>query len=263
MFLSKQEVSDTINDIYLENDLFDTWCGHTCEPGYSIDMVTMACTLCPTGLPSSKGVASTHYCNGCTVPDPDQRSTNPAFDCFCNGVSNMYECPCAAGYTSDGSTCTPINSVMHEEAFACVAGYTGSYGNPCAPCVADTFKRALGGAECSPCPLNSISGKGSVYHASCQCKAGFTGQNGAFCTQCAAGKKKAITGSRNCEFCPLNQVVSAPFTNCECGGGSITTGDSETCGSCGAACCLSTLSALDLTIAYETGSFTPPCIQIL
>ena len=262
-FLSKQEISGTINDIYLNNDLFNTWCGHTCEPGYSIDMVTMACTLCPTGWPSNKGAASTHYCNGCTVPATDQRSLDPAFICLCNGVSSTYECSCAAGYTGNGYICTLINSVMHEGSFTCVAGYTGIDGHPCAPCAAGTFKRALGSAECSSCPLNSISGKGSVYHASCQCIAGFTGKNGALCMQCAAGKQKAITGSRNCEFCPLNQVVSTAFTNCECGGGSITTGDSETCGSCGAACCLSTLSALDLTIAYETGSFTPPCIQIL
>jgi len=104
-FLSRQEVSGMIDDMYLDNDPFDAWCGHDCQPGYSVDMFSRTCKLCPAGLP---GVSFTsgHYCNGCTIASTDTRSLNPEFVCFCDAVSNLLQCSCAAGYTGNGLTCT-------------------------------------------------------------------------------------------------------------------------------------------------------------
>jgi len=187
MFLSSQEVSDTINDIYLGNDLFDTWCGHACDPGYSIDMDTMACTLCPVGWPGSDGAASNHYCNGCSVPEDttDQRSSDPAFVCFCNGVSNMYECVCARGYTGDGSACTPRHSVMQGGFFACIAGFTltTSLADPCGHCSAGKFKADTGNQACDDCPDDTYADE---------------------------------TGAIACGICPHNRVPTSSRMSCEC-----------------------------------------------
>jgi len=99
-FLSMQEVSSVINNIYLKNDLFDTWCSADCDPGYSVDMFTMACEFCPIGPSDAVSLISGHYCNGCIIPPLDQRSANSEFECLCNGVSSLHECSCIAGSPS-------------------------------------------------------------------------------------------------------------------------------------------------------------------
>jgi len=162
-FLSRQEVSVVINDIYLNNDLFDTWCGHDCEPGHSIDILSMTCELCPIGLLDTGSVTSGHYCNGCTIASTDQRLESPAFVCFCDGVSNLLRCSCAEGYTGDGSTCIAGSQCPHPNMFAFV-----KHNNIHGP--AKTVCRCTGNSE----DYEDYNDVTHLVYLTCRCNPGFT-----------------------------------------------------------------------------------------
>ena len=201
-FLSNQEVSDTINDIYLNKDLFDTWCGHACEPGYSVHMDTMTCKVCPTGEPASEDVSSNHYCNACVIPTNDERSSNPAFVCLCNWVTNVYECSCATGYEGNGSTCI-CNAV---ECIECPIGtYNAGSGN-CIECPWGTHQANTGSTECTECPWGEYSNTTGAVSAD-------------VCTECDFQEQPRSDGG-GCERCAISFDASV-LTSASSGNGKM------------------------------------------
>ena len=54
----------------------------------------------------------------------------------------------------------------------CSTGTTGPNGGPCIACAAGTYKDVAGSAECTACPLNSVSVEGSGNKGDCKCNAG-------------------------------------------------------------------------------------------
>ena len=227
-FLSKQEVSAIIDDIYLNNDPFDAWCGHDCKPGYSIDRITMTCKLCPLELPINPSLISGHYCNGCVISLTDQRSLDPAYACFCDGVSNLQQCSCAPGYIGDGSTCTAASQCPAKNTIAFVEHST-IHRNASTVC---------------RCTTNTHS----VYDAgvqksdeSCKCKGGWTDwlqdntpavswvDGSPFvenqiteCRRCASGKYSVMGGEclacthNVCHSCGDNSHWDPSSTSCKC-----------------------------------------------
>ncbi|KAJ1489968.1 hypothetical protein T484DRAFT_1884999, partial [Baffinella frigidus] len=161
------------------------------------------------------------------------------------------ECsPCEAGTykdTTDASGCTacPPNAVSAEgstdrSSCECAAGYTGDAGAGygCVLCEAGTYKDVSGSAECTACPSNAMSLRGSTGLSSCFCPGGYAGDagNGAECVACEAGTFKPFNGPTVCLSCPGNQVSAQGGRSCVCEAGHVFEHNvpSVTCsGSCG------------------------------
>ncbi|KAJ1467725.1 hypothetical protein T484DRAFT_3630844, partial [Baffinella frigidus] len=157
---------------------------------------------------------------------------------------------CAAGTYKDSagaSKCTacPPNTVSDEgstdrSSCECAAGYTGDAGagQGCVPCEAGTYKAVSGSAECTACPSNAVSLRGSTGLSSCFCPGGYAGDagTGEACEACEAGTFKPFDGPAACVSCPGDQVSAQGGRSCECGAGHVFEHNvpSVTCsGSCG------------------------------
>jgi len=214
-FLSIKEVSEIINNFYLDKDPFDAWCATPhCNPGYSVNMLTTTCERCPIALPGIASAASVHYCNGCTT---DHRSFNAAFVCSCDGVLNLQECSCAYGYTGDGSTCTTESQCPAKNTIPFVEHST-------------IDRNASTGCRCADFShTHSVyDDVYSIFREKCRCDAGWTGLVQVSssvitdCSQCPQGKYSVVGGEclpctqNGCSGCDGHSYWSTSPAICRC-----------------------------------------------
>ena len=143
--LSTQEVSAITDNIYLDKDLFDAWCAlPSCEPGYSVDMLTKTCT-CNAGYTGT--LAGT-----CTLCSADTYKPDGTAECLqCPQFS--YSNRLASVYLTDIAGVEWLHGGRSARtSCACTAGYTGEFGGTCTACGAGTYKPASGSTQCIDCP---------------------------------------------------------------------------------------------------------------
>ena len=113
------------------------------------------CTGC--ALSTYKGTTGSALCTAC----PANAVT------LATGQTVLSQCVCNSGHTGvNGGTCN-----------ACEAGsYKGTTGSqPCTLCAENTYSTTVAAvsADCTACPVNSISGAGSGSIVQCYCIAGY------------------------------------------------------------------------------------------
>jgi len=224
-FLTAQEVSDTINGIYLGNDLFDTWCYQACQSGYSIDMGTMTCAQCPTGWPGSGSVTSNHYCTLKICDESEEYFDNSQTPPACAKCST----PDDPNWSCRGCECSKYRDAL-----------TASTRDPC-----DMSSRMyLDGVTrlCEYCPVNKLISTDpkergcyvgrSIPHAEFnenighwECGPGYYVDNKVGCVKCSTGTYKKTPDTRGavaCTLCPGNTTTRS--------NGSISVQDCAFCG---------------------------------
>ena len=176
------------------------------------------CTLCPADTYSFQGA---NLCTQCTG-----NSSSP------EGSTLDSACKCNRGYTGkDGGPCEACAVGKYKQVSGsaeCIDCSAGMYLNArggikdtnCSDCPRDTYS-LKGSAHCANCPGNSTSETQSPTLSSCECNAGYTGPNGGLCVACAVGKYKEFNGSAECIDCSAGMYLNArggiKETNCsEC-----------------------------------------------
>ena len=209
-FLSKQEVSGIIDNIYLDNDPFDAWCA--CKPGFSVE-VDGSCVECVED--TYKTLNGNFACIQCPTHSSTATLTGQVI-CTCNvGFGFVPDdggscVECASGTYKDDSTnsaCTscqqdsnaPAGSVDSTQC-SCNIGFSGEHAGSCAECGVDTYKNVNGNGACNPCQLHSstITLKGQTE---CTCDAGYAGEQCDESPICDDGK--FVNAQNQCQSCPL------------------------------------------------------------
>ena len=110
-----------------------------------------------------------------------------------------------------------------------LGGDASFVGSVCEFCEADTFKAAKANTNCTACPGNSTSPRGSVARTQCECLLGFAGANGGEWRQCAPGR---IVVGDECVPCQANAWSRAGAVECACASGffMLESGECLQCG---------------------------------
>ena len=142
------------------------------------------CSACSAG--KYKSVNGSAACSTCPLnTNSYAASTNPN-DCKCNpGYTGEDEHPRQTRHNHSQPhvhntqiqirTCiitTHTPKLTHHTYL-----HTGDDGGPCLACSAGKYKSDRGSAECSTCPLNTISSAASSNLNDCKCTPGYTGED--------------------------------------------------------------------------------------
>ena len=186
----------------------------SCAAGSYSDVVSMACTLCPTGTYTVNSQTGSTSVSACTICAPG----------FYGSVTNggtlaAAGCrPCPAGFYSaaGADTCTACPSSistlspMSTSVAACTVCAPGYFG------ISISNGGTTSASGCMPCPpgLSTNNLAGSTSQAACtSCAAGYIGTASGGCTVCPAGSW-GQNGMMACVLCSPGTYSLAGATAC-------------------------------------------------
>lgn len=208
---------------------------YVCPAGYSLNVTTGNCTLCPLGtFKPNPGNSACTPCPAYSIAKSGftaggALSANEACSCSASSTSMSMSwpmcIPCAIGTYSSGGSCVscPTGSTSSigsttctakpgwidtgSLTFTCAAGYAWlTSAQDCAPCGPGSYKTTSGNSSCVSCVNQRNGPSGAIasqsFSVACSCNAGYYDPGSATnCTACSSATYRASGEANSCTSC--------------------------------------------------------------